>query len=136
MTGRAERLRQFCADLEGEPVIWGASGNDCCSFAASWIRLETGLTPRMPDYHDEDGARRLLLESDMRQLWADALEPIGIRETFEPQIGDVGLVRLAIGLTGCIVLTHGRVALRARETFTYMLPRQPLVAAYAVPDRK
>lgn len=128
---RPERLRAYLDGLQGRPVIWGA--DDCCMFAARWIKAETGITLALPSYHGEAEARALMA-GGLDSIWRDIAMRAGLVETGAPECGDVGLIEVSAGLVGCIWLSGGRVALRHNAGWVYLRPRQ-FTAAWRVPAK-
>lgn len=123
---RGERLRAYLASAQS-PMIWGV--DDCTMWAAKWFSSETKITLNLPSYNSEDRARELIAKAGgLVNLWTERLDRCGATETFEPVLGDVGIVRLSYGDVGCIHCQAGIVACRTRNGVTFLSPRESLVS--------
>lgn len=58
---RYTKLAQYVRERAETPFVWGV--NDCCTFAADWVRLATGRDPMAAlrdSYVDEESAAHML----------------------------------------------------------------------------
>jgi hypothetical protein len=80
---------------------------DCLIFPADWIVIARGVDPAAPwrgAIHDVASARGLLRNAGgIRGHAARSLAAIGLSETDDPQLGDVGLVRAPVAWRGRVV---------------------------------
>lgn len=103
MTTEAE-LAAFLRDGASQPFAWGVC--DCCLWATGWVAERTGIDPA-PDlrgaYATELGAaRHVAREGGFLEMWRMRMARAGFAETDDPQMGDVGVVRLSSGLTAAV----------------------------------
>ena len=131
---RAERLMAYIEAELGKPVAWGRDASDCSSWAARWVERETGKRLDMPAYRDEAAARSLMTESGgLVNLWNDVLGRAGLCSTLDPGIGDVGVLRMMHGQSGCIFGANGTAFVRGMEGPAVIGPgKKTILAAYAV----
>ena len=85
---------EFIQSSTGYPFEWGR--HDCMTDVGDWVTLNTGLNTQKyrNSYHTEEECRALFrrrggLVRVMRKDFAEA----GLKETEEPQVGDIALVR-------------------------------------------
>ncbi|MGP9819172.1 DUF6950 family protein [Salinarimonas sp. NSM] len=131
---RAERLAAFLAPFRDCPWTWGV--NDCCAWPAAWVRTETGSALDLPRYTTEAEARTLMA-GGLEPLWDNAMLSVpGARRSYgSPEIGDVGLLRLSIGVVGAIWSNGGYAYIRTTAGLRGLAPREPaIVAAWHVPE--
>lgn len=79
----------------------GVDGDDCMTFAASWVRRAVGIDPATDlrgTYRTKAEAHAILAaHGGPLSFMAGKLEPIGCRRVQQPQDGDIGLVRMLAG---------------------------------------
>lgn len=131
---RADRLMAYIEAELGKPVAWGRDGSDCSSWAARWVERETGKRLGLPAYRDEAEARALMAEAGgLVNLWNDVLGRAGLFPTVEPGIGDVGVLRMLRGQSGCIFGANGTAFVRGAEGPAVLGPgKKTILAAFAV----
>lgn len=127
---RAGRLLAHIESIAGVAPEWGAS--DCTSWPARWVERERGVKLAIPDYADEEGARALA-SGGLDALWRSVLGGAGIYETGDPQMGDVGVVRMSFGAVGCIFGERGIAFVRGRKGAAIIGPgKNTVLAAFAI----
>ncbi len=133
-TGRADRLQAFIEATAGEPAVWGRDGSDCTSWPTKWVEGERGIRLPLPAYSSEEEGRALIeARGGLEPLWRGALADAGIYETSNPQLGDVGLVRMSWGASGCIFGLAGIAFFRGRIGVSALGPRRnTIIAAWSI----
>lgn len=131
---RAERLRTYIEETAGKPAEWGLRKSDCTSWPAQWVERERGIDLRLPDYHDEAGARAMAAAAGgLVALWCTNLSRSSIRETDVPQPGDVGVIEMSFGASGCIFGCGGVAFVRGRNGAVAIRPRRAtILASFAI----
>jgi hypothetical protein len=131
---RADRLMAYIEAELGKPVTWGRDASDCSSWPARWVERETGKRLDMPAYRDEAEARSLMAEAEgLVNLWNDVLGRAGLCSTLDPGVGDVGVLRMMHGQSGCIFGANGTAFVRGMEGPAVIGPgKKTILAAYAV----
>ena len=136
LAARIARLGEFRRRFDGSAPVWGA--DDCSAFCARWVAEECGIAPALPSYASREAAEALIAADPegLAGLWAAALVPVGLGETWSPAPGDVGLVRTArFGVVGMIFGVGGLAFWRASGGVTVMQPRaETIVRAWALPE--
>lgn len=92
---RGERLRKFCADVEGKPVVWGS--DDCSMWPAMWAVSESGREANWPVYDSKEGAHAVVeKEGGLAEVWARLAFELRLEECFEPilPVGSIAVVNL------------------------------------------
>lgn len=91
----------------GLPVETNIAGEDCTTFAASWVLEATGRDPAASlrgTYSTAEGAEDILRAyGGAEGLVEDKLSRLGFARTSEPVDGDVGIVRATVGMDGSVV---------------------------------
>lgn len=131
---RAERLNAFIEAAAGVPAVWGRDGSDCTSWPTRWVETLRDLRLPLPHYDSEAEGRAMLEEAGgLEPLWRDVLGRAGIYETWDPQLGDVGLVRMSWGASGCIFGLAGVAFIRGRVGVHALGPRRKeIIATWSV----
>jgi hypothetical protein len=79
----------------------GVGGDDCTTFAATWIHRKWGFDPAAAyrgSYSSKEGADAILAQAGGLVPFAGKmLKPFGFQNTDTPQNGDVGVVRSPVG---------------------------------------
>ena len=92
------------------PFTWGS--NDCCLFAADWVRLATDLDPASDlrgKYNSAMGARRITKKrGGVAETVARALVPLGFREIALPLASRGALIVRDSGDGDCAGIVLGR----------------------------
>lgn len=131
---RGERLRAFLAERAAGPVVWGES--DCCALAASWIVAETGRTMALPRYASAlDGARLMARAGGLVPLVAPLLAQIGLQATDEPQLGDVGVIRISDRDVAAVFATHAIAVARCEVRGTFYFQPREILRAWSLDQR-
>ncbi|MEI3850036.1 MULTISPECIES: DUF6950 family protein [unclassified Ensifer] len=117
-------LRAYIEAANDAPVEWGVS--DCSSWSAGWVAKVTGEPVPMPPWHSADEAYALIAEAgSLDALWRDALATRGLRETGDPDVGDVGIIDTGrFGQVGGIFLAGEYFAWRAEKGTRFLVPRR------------
>ena len=78
---------------------WGVV--DCSLFASDWVRMVTGKDPAeglRGTYSTQDEARAVIArEGGFVPMVRERFERCGLADTFDPQDGDVGIIRVPVG---------------------------------------
>lgn len=94
-------LHDFLA-LEHEFRWGGVKGDDCMTFAASWVEACTGIDPAAEfrgTYDTQEGAEELIAaHGGLVALAGRQLAAVGAKRVQNPQSGDVGIVRAQVGI--------------------------------------
>lgn len=131
--GRAARLLAHIEAIAGTTPAWGAHGSDCTSWPAAWVEQERDVKLALPDYVDEESGRALIAADGLVAPWRKVLGDAGIYETSDPQMGDVGVVKMSFGASGCIFGERGAVFVRGRQGAAVIGPgKNTVLAAFAI----
>ena len=133
-------MSAFLREQALRPFQWGVC--DCCLFLADWIAYRDGIDPAWHlrgTYSTEREMRNLLkARGGIVEVVRSCATRARLRETASPQLGDVGLVKVAIKLwrgravlvpVGAIAIDHGRWAIKPRERGV-CAQQFPLIAAW------
>lgn len=125
------------------PFAWGEF--DCCLFFADWIALRRGVDPAAElrgRYSTEREMRRLVKAAGgIERLVDECVTRAGCRQTANPVVGDIGLVRVAIKLwrgravlvpCGAILVGGGRWAIKTAQHGALPIARFPVIRAWGV----
>lgn len=131
---REQRLETYIEATKGKVAQWGV--DDCTAWVAGWIEVETGYKVDLPNYHDKNGADKLIQKfGGVVGLWGHCLNgaPVSALASFEePEFGDIGLLdTYRHGLVGVIVLKGGILAWRGSDN-VHILRHRGLVKAWRV----
>jgi len=131
---RADRLRAYIEETAGEPSVWGADASDCSSWVARWIELERGVKLALPLYRSEEEGRRVIAEAGgLVNVWNGILGDAGISSCLEPQLGDVGVIEMRFGASGCIFGSEGKCFIRGANGAAVLgIRRWHILSAYQV----
>lgn len=131
--GRAARLLAHIEAIAGTAPVWGARGSDCTSWPAAWVEQESDAKLELPEYADEAAGRELIAADGLVALWRRVLGDAGIYETSDPQMGDVGVVKMSFGASGCIFGERGTVFVRGRQGAAVIgAGKNTVLAAFAI----
>lgn len=114
---RGERLRAFCAAVQGEPAVWGSS--DCSTWPAQWVANETGREFDWPAYSSREEADAIIeREGGLVNVWERVAAQAGLIECDPdevPPLGSVGIIETSHhgGQVGCIFAHGGIGCMRA-----------------------
>lgn len=95
MPGIREKLTLFLDKAARRPFEWGVS--DCVLEVADWLDQSCSLDVASEwrgRYSDEASARALMPRGDLEAAMRLEMGFIGLKETVQPQFGDVALVTL------------------------------------------
>ena len=129
---RAARLTAYVEAAAEAPVVWGES--DCSAWPARWVSQELDRPVPLPPYASRAEAHALIAGAGgLVNLWRRAAVRLGLPETAEPQLGDVGVIRLSDRDVGGIFAHGGIVLLRTDTGVKPLQPRpQFIVAAWSL----
>lgn len=129
----AQELRRWLA----EPFVWGET--DCGLSILAYAERMSGRAydgAHLHTYRDARGAAEFLREQGGYQAYVDrVLTTLGWETTQEPRRGDVGMLRLTmgLGLTMCLCLGGAWAARGDRET---IIIKGAALAAWRAPCLK
>lgn len=120
---------------------WGEL--DCCLFLADWIVARDGIDPASDlrgSYATQREMRHLLkARGGIRQVVGDCAARAGLVPTYQPQLGDVGLVNVCIKIwrgrgvlvpCGGIMTSRDLWAIKVPDRSSVMIQRFPVVCAW------
>ncbi|MDR7220362.1 DUF6950 family protein [Aminobacter aminovorans] len=130
---RAELLQDFIGRADG-PVRWGV--DDCTMWSATWVRAVSGRSVATLEYHSEEAAR-LLIErhGGLLSIWDRALGDAGFFESYDPTLGDVGLVDTRLCGPVGVIFGGGGLALRRKAdggVWVFSTARRALIKAWTI----
>jgi hypothetical protein len=129
MNERAERLRAYF-DKSG-PVVWGES--DCCAWPAKWIELVRGEPILLPAYRSRNEALKIIgAAGGLLPLAEQILMPLRLSATDEPELGDVGVIRLSDRDVGAIFAEHGIALWRSEPAGAVGLMKPKILKAWTI----
>lgn len=126
---RVERLRAYIEAASAPPII---GKDDCGPWVATWITQETGIVVPLPVYSTrEEGDALVAAAGGMVEF----VKPFvaGLRQTFEPKAGDVGIIALSKRDVAAIFCGHDYVAIRGERDHAFKLRAREFVKAWALP---
>lgn len=130
---RCELLAEFI-DKAVEPVRWGV--DDCTMWAATWVNIASGRPVATLGYDTEDKARVLIEQhGGLLNIWDRALSDAGFFESYEPQLGDVGLVDTRLSGPVGVIFGGGGLAMRRKAdggVWTFSTARRALIKAWSI----
>lgn len=130
---RARRLLAHIESIAGVESAWGARASDCTSWPAQWVEQERNVKLMLPDYENEEEGRALISSGGLDTHWRRVLADAGIYETHSPQLGDVGVVKMSFGASGCIFGERGVVFVRGRNGAAIIGPgKSTVLVAFAI----
>lgn len=117
----ADKLLGYVTAVQGVEVTWGK--DDCTSFAAGWVELATGVKLERTPFTSREEAHKLIAQrGSLLTIWAAALADFP--ETWEPSIGDVGVIEThKYGQVGCIFSSDGIALWRTDRGVSIIRPR-------------
>jgi len=122
---RTDQLRAYIEAAQEAPVRWGI--DDCCRWPFAWAET-LGHSATLPAYASEDEARAMIAAAgDLDALVSPMMAAAGLVETGVPGLGDIGLIRMSWGMSGCIFLPGNNVVIRAEKGVGALWVRQHLV---------
>lgn len=128
---RADRLRAYVDAAQNEPVVWGES--DCSAWPARWVAQELGRPVMMPRYRSREEAHALIARAgSLFNLWRDMAARLGVFQTNEPKLGDVGLVAFSDRDVGGIFAHGGILLVRTDAGSISGLGPRKIIAAWAL----
>jgi hypothetical protein len=129
-TERSQALREYIESAG--PVVWGES--DCCAFPAKWIERVTGKRVHYPRYTTREEAHALIAKSggSLVRLVERFLAPLRLSPAADPQLGDVGVIRLSDRDVGVIFCHGGIAAWRCEQQGVAFLRPHNVLAAWQV----
>ncbi len=134
VTPQVSDLAAFLRAGGARPFAWGVQ--DCCLWAADWVRLATGRDPAAgwrDHYRSALGAARIVARrGGFEAHVAACLAGAGLSETSDPRPGDVGIVELANGPT---LAVRTSVCWAAKGKRDVLLADAPCLRAWSVPCR-
>jgi hypothetical protein len=127
---RSKALRDYIESAG--PVVWGES--DCCAFPAKWIERVTGKRVPYPKYTTREEAHTLMAKSggSLVRLCERWLAPLNLPLAIDPQLGDVGVIRLSDKDVGVIFCQGGIAAWRCEQQGVAFIRPYNVLAAWAV----
>lgn len=130
---RSELLASF-VDRAVEPVRWGV--DDCTMWAANWVEIASGRAVATHSYDTEDKARALIeRHGGLLNIWDRALGDAGFFESYDPQLGDVGLVDTRLSGPVGVIFAAGGLGLRRKAgggVWTFSTARRALIKAWSI----
>lgn len=129
LSGWQQRLEAFVRERRATPFAWGR--NDCCSFAADAVQVQTGaaVLPHLRGYSTARAALRTVAQhGGLRALACAALGP-EISPAFAG-VGDVVLVRA--GKREVLTVCNGAVALGPGSSGIEAIGMEAAVAAWRI----
>ena len=100
MARNYEALLGFIAERSNAPFAWGS--NDCVSFAVGAVHAMTGRRLRVPQWHTERGATRVLKRLGGLEAAADSL--LSRIPVARAARGDIGAVRTSRGVLLVVIV--------------------------------
>jgi hypothetical protein len=131
---KATKLHAYLDSMAGEPFRWGI--NDCCLFAANWIRELRGVDPYKDyrgKYETALGAARLIKQGGgLDQASCVKMAEAGFKEVNPnfAQRGDVCLVSGADERIFCGIIVPGGVAIPSEHG--YLISNRVVIKAWRV----
>jgi hypothetical protein len=137
MPGTGETLMAWLDLSARRPFVWGES--DCMLEVASWLDYSRGLDAASAwrgRYHSEAEAEALMPEGLEAAMRAEAAR-LGLRETAEPQLGDIAVVSVAGQAKPCgaILMPSGRWRMKTL-TGIALIRDVSVLAAWSLPCRR
>ncbi|MBI1179097.1 MAG: hypothetical protein GC201_00965 [Alphaproteobacteria bacterium] len=118
-------LGDYLKDATGKSWGWGVW--DCCTFAANWVLIRTGVDP-MADwrgaYRDEDGAAEIInAAGGLAPLWGEGLARVPWTLVQRPAQGDVGVIRVVLQGAGGIAGEGEAGGIYTGKRWAFLAPR-------------
>ena len=131
MSLRAEALNGYLADGALLPFVFGE--RDCAIWVADWVKSQTGRDPALRlrgTFGCAFGSARIVRRGGgLVPLVGDLMARMGLPETEEPAMGDVGIVMAPAGeLAG--ICTGTAWAVKAKDGLA--VARLPVLKAWSV----
>lgn len=108
-------ILDYMDEMSVRPWIWGET--DCTMSVAKWINLVTDLDPLgkyRGTYHNADEARETARRAGgFVPTVSRLLDEAGFERTFEPEIGDVGIVIVPLAERKVLPVVGAILAIRA-----------------------
>jgi hypothetical protein len=126
-----EKMIEFLEARRRLPFKFGSSENDCCSFAAAWVKIANGVDCMavVPAYASAEEAD-VLLETPLDEMIDKSLPR---RDPQFAQRGDIGLAKLGNGCELTVVIVEGATLVGPGKRGIARVPRgSALVAAWEV----
>lgn len=131
---RGERLRAWCAAVEGKPARF----DECSVWPLEWVVGETGIETDWPVFASvEDMNAYLAAQGGLLAVWEAKARELNLAEVHPmdvPPIGSVGVIETRQqGHIGCI-FSHAQIGcIRGTEGFRMIgLRRHTIVKAWSV----
>jgi len=123
-------VKEFCR----LPHRWrwgGVAGEDCTTWAGSWVEAVTGRDPAAAirgTYSTKEEANAIVdAAGGIAALVASCVEPMGIRRVQRPQDGDIGIVTAMTGFDADGAVVKEIPAIKFGPLWAVMSARGPMV---------